>query len=103
MAQYDSGTWRLSVVRNHLFVAHRYCKMIVGIDRTSKFAVTHLVDKADRRRAWEFLERLPKAVPYGIHTILADNPVLSEVEGVFSLRRTRAIGTPPGRVRCVST
>ena len=30
--------------------------LFVGIDRTSKFAVTQLVDKADRRTAWEFLE-----------------------------------------------
>ena len=55
--------------------------LFVGIDRTSKFAVTQLVDKADRRTVWEFLEHLLKAVPYRIHTILTDNPVLSEVEG----------------------
>jgi hypothetical protein len=55
--------------------------LFVGIDRTSKFAVTQLVDKADRRTAWEFLVHLLKAVPYRIHTILTDNPVLSEVEG----------------------
>jgi len=55
--------------------------LFVGIDHTSKFAVTQLVDKADRRTAWEFLEHLLKAVPYRIHTILTDNPVLSEVEG----------------------
>ncbi len=30
--------------------------LFVGIDRTSKFAVTQLIDKADRRTAWEFLE-----------------------------------------------
>ncbi|WP_267378688.1 MULTISPECIES: hypothetical protein [unclassified Sphingomonas] len=29
--------------------------LFVGIDRTSKFAVMQLVDKADRRTAWEFL------------------------------------------------
>ncbi len=32
------------------------------------------------RTAWEFLELLLKAVPCRIHTILTDNPVLSEVE-----------------------
>lgn len=37
--------------------------LFVAIDRTSKFAVTQLVDKADRRTAWEFLEHLLKAVP----------------------------------------
>ena len=30
----------------------------VGIDRTSKFAVTQLVKKANRKTAWEFLEHL---------------------------------------------
>ena len=31
--------------------------LFVGIDRTSKFAVTQLVEKADRKTAWEFLEQ----------------------------------------------
>ena len=47
----------------------------VRIDRTSKFSVTQLVDKADRKTAWEFLEHLLKAVPYRIHTILTDNGI----------------------------
>ncbi|MCM8730411.1 hypothetical protein NFE57_05435, partial [Hephaestia sp. MAHUQ-44] len=38
--------------------------LFVGIDRTSKFAVTQLVDKADRQTAWAFLEHLLEAVPY---------------------------------------
>ena len=49
--------------------------LFVAIDRTSKFAVTQLVDKADRRTAWEFLEHLLEAVPYRIHTILTDNGI----------------------------
>jgi transposase InsO family protein len=49
--------------------------LFVDIDRTSKFAVTQLVDKAYRRTAWEFLEHLLKAVPYRIHTILTDNGI----------------------------
>lgn len=49
--------------------------LFVGIDRTSKFAVTHLVEKADRKTAWEFLEHLLRAVPYRIHTILTDNGI----------------------------
>lgn len=49
--------------------------LFVGIDRTSKFAVTQLVDKADRETAWEFLERLLQSVPYRIHTILTDNDI----------------------------
>ncbi len=49
--------------------------LFVAIDRTSKFAVTQLVEKADRRTAWEFPEHLLKAVPYRIHTILTDNGI----------------------------
>ena len=47
----------------------------VAIDRTSKFAVAQLVEKADRKTAWEFLELLLDAVPYRIHTILTDNGI----------------------------
>ncbi|MEP1425814.1 MAG: IS481 family transposase [Tateyamaria sp.] len=47
--------------------------LFVGIDRTCKFAVTQIVEKADRKTAWEFLEHLLKTVPYRIHTILTDN------------------------------
>jgi hypothetical protein len=49
--------------------------LFVGIDRTSKFAVTQLVEKADRRTAWEFLQHMLEAVPYQVHTILTDNGV----------------------------
>ena len=49
--------------------------LFVGIDRTGKFAVTRLVDKAGRRTAWEFLECLLKAVPHRIRTILTDNGI----------------------------
>ncbi len=41
--------------------------LFVGIGRTSKFAITQLVDKADRNAARDFLEHLLKAVPYRIH------------------------------------
>ena len=49
--------------------------LFVGIDRTSKFAVMHLVDKADRRTGLEFLECLLEVVSYRIHTILTDNGI----------------------------
>lgn len=45
----------------------------MGIDRTSKFAVTQLVEKADRKTAWEFLQHMREAVPYQVHIILTDN------------------------------
>lgn len=49
--------------------------LFVGIDRTSKFAVTQLVEKADRKTAWEFRRQMLEAVPYQLHTILTDNGV----------------------------
>ena len=49
--------------------------LFVAIDRTSKFVVAQLVEKANRKTAWEFLERLLEAVPYKIHTILTDNGI----------------------------
>lgn len=49
--------------------------LFVAIDRTSKFAVVQLVDKANRKTAWEFLEAVLEAVPYKIHTILTDNGI----------------------------
>ena len=49
--------------------------LFVGIDRTSKFAVIQLVDKADRKTAWEFLQHMLEAVPYQVHTILTDNGI----------------------------
>ena len=44
--------------------------LFFGMDRISKFVVTQLVDKANRKTVWEFPEYLPEAVPYHIHTIL---------------------------------
>jgi transposase InsO family protein len=49
--------------------------LFVAIDRTSKFAVVELVEKADMRAAAAFLEALIAAVPYRIHTVLTDNGI----------------------------
>lgn len=49
--------------------------LFVDIDRTSKFALTQLVDKADRKTAWEFLQHMLETVPYQVHTILTDNGI----------------------------
>ena len=48
--------------------------LFVGIDRTAKFAVAQLVETADRRTAWEFLQHMLEAVPYQVHTILTEPP-----------------------------
>ena len=60
--------------------------LFVGIDRTSKFAVTQLVDKADRKTAWEFLQHMLEAVPYQVHTILTDNGIQNSPEFLRRLR-----------------
>src|SRR4030088_2359051 len=49
--------------------------LFVAIDRTSKFAVVELVEKADMQAAAAFLEALVGAVPYRIHTMLTDKRI----------------------------
>lgn len=49
--------------------------LFVGIDRTSKFAVTQFVETADGKTAWEFLQYMLEAVPYQVHTILTDTGI----------------------------
>ena len=51
--------------------------LFVAIDRTSKFTVVELVEKADMRAAAAFLEALIGAVPYHIDTVLAGILVLT--------------------------
>ena len=60
--------------------------LFVGIDRTSKFAVTQLVVKADRKTAWEFLQHMLETVPYQVHTILTDNVLAREQNAVLGVR-----------------
>jgi transposase InsO family protein len=49
--------------------------LFVGIDRTSKFVLVDLVERADMQAASSFLEKLLAAVPYRIHTVLTDNGI----------------------------
>jgi transposase InsO family protein len=49
--------------------------LFVPIDRTSKFAVVELVQKADTGAAVAFLEALVDAVPYPIHRVPTDNGI----------------------------
>ena len=51
------------------------CPRGAHADRTSRFAVTQLVEKADRRTAWAFLQHMLEAVPYQVPTILTDNGI----------------------------
>src|SRR3954449_8165151 len=47
--------------------------LFVAIDRTSKFAVAELHEKATRRVSGDFLRHLIAAVPDRVHTVLTDN------------------------------
>lgn len=47
----------------------------VAINRTSKCAVTQLVEKADRRKAWGAPGARAGRLPYRIHTIVTDNDI----------------------------
>ena len=49
--------------------------LFVAIDRTSKFAVAELHERATALAAMSFLEALVNAVPYKVHTVLTDNGV----------------------------
>lgn len=49
--------------------------LYVGIDRTSKYAFTQLVDKATTATARTFLYALVAAVPYKVRIILTDNGI----------------------------
>ena len=69
--------------------------LFVGIDRTSKFAVSQLVDKADRKTAWEFLQHMLEAVPYQVTPF---SPIT-----VFSSQSSLGTGTPSTPGRCAST
>jgi hypothetical protein len=73
--RYPNGFFHIDIAEVQTVEGKLY--LFVGIDRTSKFAVTQLVDKADRKTAWEFLEHLLKAVPYRIHTILTPSRDIS--------------------------
>ncbi|MFW2830985.1 IS481 family transposase [Sphingomonas sp. ID0503] len=50
-------------------------QLFVAIDRTSKYAVAKLEEKATIAITSAFLEALIEIVPYGIHTVLTDNGV----------------------------
>ena len=49
--------------------------LFVAVDRTSKFAVARLVDKANTQTARLFLESLVAAAPYRVEIVLTDNGI----------------------------
>ena len=60
----------------------------MAIDRTSKFAFAELHREAGKATAAQFLRNLIAAVPYALHTVLTDNPVLSFAEGGIQFTNT---------------
>src|SRR6056297_2292523 len=59
--RYPIGFFHIDIAE--LRTAEGKLYLFVAIDRTSKFAVAQLVEKADSKTAWEFLELLLDAVP----------------------------------------
>jgi hypothetical protein len=55
--------------------------LFVAIDRTSKFPLVELHEKATTKVAAEFLRHLIAAVPYKIHTVLTDNGIHFTIPG----------------------
>ena len=49
--------------------------LFLAIDRTSKFIMAKLVERAMMKSARLFLEELVTVVPYHIHTVLTDNGI----------------------------
>ena len=74
--------------------------LYVAIDRTSKFAFTQLVDKANRRTATAFLEALIAAVPYRIHTVLTDNGIQFTLPPRYRNGPTASLSTHMFGMRC---
>jgi len=71
--RYPVGYFHIDIAELRTNEGKRY--LFVAIYRTSKFGVAQLVDKANRKTVWEFLEAVLEAVPYKIHTILTDNGI----------------------------
>jgi hypothetical protein len=58
--------------------------LLVGVDRTTKFAFVELHEKATTKIAGDFLRHLIAAVPYMVHTVLTDNVLCQEAAAGLS-------------------
>jgi hypothetical protein len=68
---YPIGYFHVDIAEVHTEEGRLY--LFVASDRTSKFALDQLHEKATRRVAGDFLRALIVVVPYKIHTVLTDN------------------------------
>ena len=67
---YPIGCFHIDIAEIHTEQGKLY--LLVGIDRTSKFAFVELHERVSRRTAADFLQALIKAVPYRVHIVLTD-------------------------------
>jgi transposase InsO family protein len=74
--------------------------LFVVIDRTSKFAIVKLVEKANRVTASAFLTALIAAVPYKIHTVLTDNGIQFRLPPRYANGPTARFVTHMFAMRC---
>ena len=65
-----------------VYTAEGRLYLLVAIDRTTKFAFVELHEKATWRVAGDFLRHLIESVPYKVHTVLTDNVLRNEEEGL---------------------
>ena len=70
---YPIGYFHLDIAE--VATAESKLHLFVAIDRTSKFAVARLVERANTEAATDFLHALVEAIPYHIHTVLTDNGI----------------------------
>ena len=68
---YPIGYFHIDIAEVHTEQGKLY--LLVGIDRTSKYAFVELHERVSRRTAADFLRALIQAVPYRVHTVLTDN------------------------------
>jgi hypothetical protein len=69
--RYPIGFFHIDIADVH--AAEGKLCLFVGIDRTRKFAMTQLVEKADRRIAGDILQHMLEAEPCQVHPILTGN------------------------------
>lgn len=71
--QYPIGYFHIDITEVRTDEGKLY--LFVAIDRTTKFTIARLYQKATRPIAVQFLKELLATVPYRIHTILTDNGI----------------------------
>ena len=72
-ASYPIGFFHIDIAEVRTGEGKLY--LFVAIDRTSKFVMAKLYDRARTENSRAFLEELVAAVPYRIHTVLTDNGI----------------------------